>query len=154
MFNVMSVRISNSLFMFTQINICLNSWYGRCENNRIVQRNTFTFTAFIVNCYLLWDHLHEMQFWVWWEYFELCVAMLRWRLWTGEERVQRGPSCQLSSIPSPSSISPPIIPVLRGPVSKIASIQSVIITNYQILRPHFMATFSNSDWNLLVNMEL
>ena len=146
MFNVMSVRvrISNSFFMFTQINICLNSWYGRCENNRKVQRNTFTFY-----CQLLWwDHLHEMQFWVWWEYFELCVAMLRWRLWTGEERVQRGPSCQLSSIPLASSISPPsgaqsIIPSLGGPVTKIASAQSVIIANYQIHRPHLRLSSLN-----------
>ena len=63
-------------------------------------------------------------------------------------RVQRGPSCQLSSIPSASSISPPsgaqsISPFLGGPVTKIASAQSVIIANYQIHRPHLRLSSLN-----------
>ena len=49
MFDVRSVRISNSLFMFTQINISLNSWYGRFENNRIVQRNNVSFLQLLLS---------------------------------------------------------------------------------------------------------
>ena len=58
--------------------------------------------------------------------------------WDGDRglersRVLRGPSCQLSSIPSASSLlvsAHPIIPFLSGPVSKIASAS---VCNYRQL---------------------